>query len=331
MTFPGLLLGAALAVIIIQLTAGWISYRIAKRLVDQGFKRVEEPVVEDPFSRIVLNEKRKTGVGLLRIAMVAPFGYCQKMTLMSRIVPMAASLVERGHNVFIFVPPWDCPKDSERRYSLDDSLHLTNIRLGKLTLPKFDPFLFWRLLRQVVKFQPDIVYSFKPIRYSGTLSILVYIVRKTPWIRGKIGVKKVVVDVDDWEGFGGWADRSSSPYPIRLIRNFLERLSVRYCDATTVVSRELEKRVRTFRKGRGGVFYAPNGLRAELWPTRPSPQTPRELAQRLEQIDESVQVLLLYTRFVEVKAEELISIFAKIIDSSPNVVLLRVGSRGSSC
>ena len=322
MVILGSLTIGVLIILVFELTIRWRGHHEAQRLVRLIHERAEQPERENPY---LLRPREVTAQRSGRIAMVAPFGLCRKMTVRSRMVPMAVSLRERGYDVTIFVPPWDCPKGSSLDKSID-SLRLVHVRRAKWMPRVYDALLFARLLRQVMAFQPDIVYGFKPIGYSGAVSLLAYILKEVPWIRSKIGLRKVLVDADDWEGFGGWADRIEGTYLAKFVRDRQERLSLRYCDAVTVVSEELENRAKALRKGGNSVFYVPNGLRADLWPEAPPRQAiPSELDERLRRLG-NPKVLLLYTRFAEFKAERLITILAKVLEAIPNTALLIVGT-----
>lgn len=325
MTQLGMLVVTATIVLVTEIIIRWICHRQAHNLVKLIHARADRPVLENIFSGILLEPKREPEKPPLRITMVAPFGRRKRMTLRSRIIPMASSFIELGYEVNIFVPPWDCPEDSGRKENFFGALNLINVRLGRWTFRDFDPFLFWRLFRGVLASQPDMIYSFKPIRYSGALSLLTYLLKSIPWIGGTLSNTCVVIDVDDWEGFGGWADRIEGGYLIRFMRDRLERLAVRYSDVVTVANRDLENRVRTLRKNSKKIVYIPNGILPELWPEVSDLRPPDELHKKLKQLGKP-RTILLYSRFVEIKAEEVITIFGKVLEAVPDAALLVVGT-----
>jgi glycosyltransferase involved in cell wall biosynthesis len=77
------------------------------------------------------------------------------------------------------------------------------------------------------------------------------------------GKRAVVVDCDDWEGWGGWND--IKPYPW-LVKEFIdrhERWMMRKAPALTVASRSLNRRVLEARGSENGVYYVPNGVPAD--------------------------------------------------------------------
>ncbi len=53
---------------------------------------------------------------MARIALVAPFGLRAKGTTRARVLPLAQALARRGHEVALFIPPYDCPEDSGRAW-----------------------------------------------------------------------------------------------------------------------------------------------------------------------------------------------------------------------
>jgi hypothetical protein len=48
----------------------------------------------------------------MRIAMIGPFGFHPNKTMHSRALGLARPLVERGHQVAIFMPPWQTPAEA---------------------------------------------------------------------------------------------------------------------------------------------------------------------------------------------------------------------------
>lgn len=94
-----------------------------------------------------------------------------------------------------------------------------------------------------------IVHCFKTLPTSGIPSLF-----------GKLRAKPLIIDWDDLEGFGGFADQD--PFPYNHIADRFERWIVRRADALTVVSPFLEKRARElgFEKQ---VHFIPNGADTE--------------------------------------------------------------------
>ncbi len=97
--------------------------------------------------------------------------------------------------------------------------------------------------------KPDIIHCFKTLPTSGIPSVL-----------GKIKGSHLIVDWDDFEGFGGFADKD--PFPFNYIADLFEKWIVRKADALTVVSSFLEKKAREY-GFRGPVYFIPNGADTE--------------------------------------------------------------------
>jgi glycosyltransferase involved in cell wall biosynthesis len=153
----------------------------------------------------------------MRIALVAPFGLRVKGTTRARVLPLGRKLARRGHEVALFIPPYDSPQDSGRRWTEvvvgempgtsgepfathDSDL----IRLGSLSnrrskclaskvdvinisLPRFGQgsaawhlWLAWRLFRAVAAWQPDVVHVFKPKGPSGLAGTVLWLMRSSP-------------------------------------------------------------------------------------------------------------------------------------------------------
>jgi hypothetical protein len=55
----------------------------------------------------------------MRIAMVGPFGFHPNKTMHSRALGLARSLVGRGHEVTIIMPPWQTPQEAGRQWVED--------------------------------------------------------------------------------------------------------------------------------------------------------------------------------------------------------------------
>src|SRR5215210_2418404 len=211
----------------------------------------------------------------LSIAFIAPFGVQPKATVSARMIPLAHALSERGHQVRIVIPPWDDPSAREgievHPASNGGAVHVITLPLPKhlpnslaltydLARQALQP---WRNLNPEIGVPPkptkskirnpkskiDIVHVFKPIGYSG-LAALALQALHVPW----------VLDVDDWEGPGGWADVNPYAPAQKLAATLLEAMLPRMAGAVTAASRTLEARVWSFGLPRRRVFYLPNGV-----------------------------------------------------------------------
>jgi hypothetical protein len=132
----------------------------------------------------------------MRISMLAPFGIRPKGTLAVRMLPLAQALVRHGHHVTIIAPPVQNPQDAGQTQVYQ------GVAVSHITLPNL-PHAFGiaqyvgLLVRAILASDPDIIHLFKPKGYSGLAALQLRLLRPdTP----------LVVDTDDWEGWGGWND-----------------------------------------------------------------------------------------------------------------------------
>ena len=186
----------------------------------------------------------------MRIALVAPFGLRAKGTTRARVLPLARELARRGHTVAVFVPPYDSPEDSGRRW-VDESVDVINLALPRLGQggAAWHLWLGWRLFHAVRAWQPDVAHVFKPKGPSGLAGALLWITRsKTKDERrttkeSVIRPSSLVVDSDDWEGAGGWNDDPRTGYSALQRRFFAwqERYGLSHADAWTVTSECLRR------------------------------------------------------------------------------------------
>jgi glycosyltransferase involved in cell wall biosynthesis len=129
----------------------------------------------------------------------------------------------------------------------------------------------WRMAQQARALQPDVIHIFKPIGYSGLAGQFLAGLFRAP----------VVLDHDDWEGRGGWAD--INPYPPLWRRLFVyqETDMIRRARAITVASRTLQTQVWGLGIKPERVFYVPNGPDESLR-QRPEEALPRRAQLRAE-------------------------------------------------
>lgn len=240
----------------------------------------------------------------MRIAMVGPFGFHPKKTMRARAFPLARELGAAGHQVALFMPPWHTPAEAGQCWTEDGvAIHYLPLRGGTLGIAR-------TLLRETLAFQPDAVHCFKPKAYSGMVAWWL-------WHRHRQRLR-LVVDTDDWEGWGGWNDNAPYPAHQKYFFAWQERWGLTHHHALTVASRTLQ----SLAWGRGAnpetVYYLPNG--PGIVPGIPE-QTQREalgLASR--------PVLLLYSRLFEFDAGRLISILQRIHAAVPDLAILAVGA-----
>ena len=139
----------------------------------------------------------------MRLALIAPFGLIAKGTTRARVLPLARELARRGHEVALFIPPYDSPEDSGRRWreQVDapdraevrnplsagfhpsaasgslDIIHVTLPRVGAGS-PAWHVWLGWRLWCAVAGWQPEIAHVFKPKGPSGLAGTALWLMRQ---------------------------------------------------------------------------------------------------------------------------------------------------------
>src|SRR5690349_21995919 len=210
----------------------------------------------------------------MRIALIAPFGLQPKGTVSARMLPFAHALAGRGHMVRVVIPPWDDPsaRSGSSTISLTrtkegevagvhvvtlprprGSLHAASLTYGLVRAALHPPGYAHRGIgeaeRALVSFHAEVAHVFKPVGYSG-LAGLVLSALRVPW----------VLDVDDWEGPGGWVDVNRYTAAGKLAVAVQEALLPRIAGAVTAASRTLEARAWGFGLPRRRVYYMPNGV-----------------------------------------------------------------------
>jgi glycosyltransferase involved in cell wall biosynthesis len=247
----------------------------------------------------------------MRIAMVGPFGLHPNKTMASRALGLARPLAQRGHEVKLIMPPWQTPQEAEKSWQVD-GVHLRYVALSGGTAG-----ITWRLIRETLAWRPDVAHCFKPKAYSGLAAWWLWTFQRQRL--------RLVVDTDDWEGWGGWNELA--PYSPRQKRFFAwqERWGLRHCHALTVASRALQ----TLAWGQGvppkRVFYVPNGPGLRL-------QVPHlEGAADTEPVKYFVPTashptLLLYSRLFEFDTARLVQILAGVKTAVPHLQILTVGT-----
>jgi glycosyltransferase involved in cell wall biosynthesis len=180
----------------------------------------------------------------VRIAFVGGFGFKPKGTIQSRAYPLAAELVSQGHEVTIFVAPYDNLEESGREWE-QEGVRIRGIRTG--STPMGYPALLFRLVRAVQKYYPDLVHIFKPKGFAGAAGMCL-----------SMAGMRVALDCDDWEGWGGFNESKTYPWLLKEYIDRQERWMMRSTRVVTVASRVLLDRVCEARGHATGVFYLPN-------------------------------------------------------------------------
>src|SRR5262245_9602983 len=186
----------------------------------------------------------------LRIVMLAPFGIRPKGTLLARMLPLAQALVRRGYQVSIIAPPVQNPHDAGRR-DVYDGVLVAHTAAPSLPGPAGIAQQVSMLLRGALAENPDVLHLFKPKGYSGLAALLARAV--SPRL-------PLVVDTDDWEGWGGWNDVLPYARSAKMLFAWQERDLPRRAAAVTVASRTLETQAWGLGVPQERVFYLPNGI-----------------------------------------------------------------------
>ena len=308
----------------------WVSLRLGRmsgrHRFDQWLEGIEKPwgmkLSESSYS-FRRGTTRDADEPKRNITLVAPFGICKKMTVWSRMVPLADTLLARGHDVTLLIPPWDCPDRSGEHLSIAD-LEVIYARLSWWRPRWADPILLSRVWKDVRSTDANLVYCFKPIGYSGAIALLMHVARKLGMVDPKI---MIMVDTDDLEGGKGWGRRTKRG----LLAGVQEQLVVRLADAVSCASQELVRITSRWRGSSDSVFWLPNGTSPAVWGStsncRIQPEMPERVARAIDRVRKlrARNKLLLYTRFAEFDSDRLAEIIIRVDEEVEDLVLLTVG------
>jgi glycosyltransferase involved in cell wall biosynthesis len=183
----------------------------------------------------------------MRIAFVSGFAWEPKGTARARAFPLAAELVKKGHEVSIFLTPYDNPAESGQTYELE-GVRIVNVDVGEKPGLRHVFLLVPRLCSAIRVYAPDIVHIFKPKGYAGAACT---------WLLMK-GFRSLALDCDDWEGWGGWNEVKNYPWVVKEYIDRQEKWLVRRTPVVTTASETLRKRAVELRESPKGVFYIAN-------------------------------------------------------------------------
>jgi glycosyltransferase involved in cell wall biosynthesis len=166
------------------------------------------------------------------------------------------------------------------------------------------------MLRATMAWEPDVVHTFKPKAYSGLVAWWLWTFHKNR--------VRLVVDTDDWEGWGGWNDLA--PYSPLQKRFFAwqERWGLNNNHALTVASRTLQSLAWANGAQAEKVIYLPNG---------PGISGEGHQAKRVRN-DLALSdrpVVLVYSRLFEFETERLVNILRFVHSKMPDLAILLVG------
>jgi glycosyltransferase involved in cell wall biosynthesis len=269
----------------------------------------------------------------MRIAFVAPFGLRAKGTTRARALPLAEALAAWGHEVALFVPPYDSQEDSGKHWEQG------RVEVINMPLPRFRTNLdmlahlglTWRLLLAVRNWKPDLVHVFKPKGPSGLVGTALWLLgaRSRDADQGASSRRlfpSLVVDSDDWEGRDGWNDDPRAGYslPARRFFAWQESYGLSHAHAWTVTSACLRDRAIRFGADPARVFVLHNGV--------PERSTPHHSADLLGGEDEPLPLaisgqpsVVLYTRFAGVRAQDVTAIWNRVRAIVPDARLTVLG------
>ncbi|MDD2854921.1 MAG: glycosyltransferase family 4 protein [Desulfuromonadaceae bacterium] len=249
----------------------------------------------------------------MKIVFLAPFGIRPKGTLIARMIPLAAEFQDIGHQVVIVAPPYTNPEDTGKT-ELVNGVVIRNIKLGPEHKVLAAPLLAWRMFSTAFSEKPDIVHLFKPKGYGG-LAAMLHIILQRLGLR----LSPLLLDTDDWEGYGGMNELHSYSGVEKSFYAFQEQWLLKRAFAVTVASRALESMVAGIGVSQNRIFYLPNCITERV----PNAH-PYVLREHLG-IKKDSPVVLLYTRFFEFSQDKLYFLFTEIARALPEVRFLVVG------
>jgi len=220
-----------------------------------------------------------------------------------RALPLAQALTKRGHQVALYLPPFHTRAAGGTVWQ-DNGVEVHNVAVSGLPLLGH-AITGLRLARAALAWQPEVVHCFKPKAYSGIAQWLL-------WWRRKLGRPfRLVLDTDDWEGWGGWNELESYPWWQKSFFARQERWGLTHTDAITVASRALETIIWSCGIDPRQVYYVPNG--ASVIPDHSGDDS------------RDPTTLLLYTRFFEFDVQRAVAVLQLVRRRIPAARLVTVG------
>ncbi len=248
----------------------------------------------------------------MRIVFLAPFGIRPKGTVQARMLPLAAALLARGHDLEIVAPPYTNPQDAGL-VEVVEGVTLRNVTLGPAIGPLAAPLIAWRMLRTALDQKPDLIHLFKPKGYGGLAALLLLGFRLCG-----LKLPLLVVDSDDREGTGGMNDLHPYSWLEKRLFAVQEQALTRWADGVTVASRALESLAWGMGARQQWTLYLPNGPLLR-------PSGDRLAGRQRFGIAPDLPLLLLYTRFFEFSQQRLHQVLERLCLRLPQLRVLVVG------
>ncbi|MBM4418965.1 MAG: glycosyltransferase family 4 protein [Chloroflexi bacterium] len=237
-----------------------------------------------------------------RIVFVGSFGLWHRGTIGYRTLPIAALLREGGHDARIVTVPWDAPSESFGS-RVEHGVPVTRVPTARRWPTLADlAVASARAMRVVASLRPDVVVAIKPKAYGGLVLL------------AHAGHRDTVVDTDDWEGRGGWADADGSGWLRAAAITLHEIETLRRAGRVAAASRELVHLAEGAGVRPERVTYLPN----RTW--EGSAAWPRPGYPVIEDAD-----ILLYSRMLEVAELRTLDLIRTTVARRPATTFRIVG------